>query len=394
MAFSTEDCRRLLNTDPLTQGTNQGEWKRLSKRNGPHGVERVFSDKAGQRFALVVESQAGLVVQAAGSSLEELNAAPSGSVKAGPGSKEAANPYLETDRSLVAYAARLMKQKQRYKDGEGDDEDWWDTSDARFEKAHRAIANRFHFGVYGADPYGEDSIGFTFIPDFSLKEDDFCCPDYELQIDDLVPYPDISDTPNGTGDWTIRGFGSDEEGIKACIVSLIERGFQWNSRVQNWLRNFSEDPTATDWIAPWIESGMPGGKEALNKIEQAQQSAGPTSFDYLHTVEDLLQAFEKYSMVVTITPHAQAVIDPAFWPTLHRIRSVMDTDQIRFFLVPHGSELAQNQTQQDGPGSPTQWNMAAFVKGKRLAASQESIATSAYQNLVAQLVSKPPSAQP
>lgn len=60
MAYTTAGCVSLLNTDPSTQGTNQGPWKRQSKRKGPLVVERVFSDKVGQRFALVVETAEGL----------------------------------------------------------------------------------------------------------------------------------------------------------------------------------------------------------------------------------------------------------------------------------------------------------------------------------------------
>lgn len=66
MGYSTNDCKALLDRDEQTKGTNQGPWKRLSKRNGADGVERIFSDKAGQRFVLWSVAQGTVRARATG----------------------------------------------------------------------------------------------------------------------------------------------------------------------------------------------------------------------------------------------------------------------------------------------------------------------------------------
>lgn len=75
--MSTEDCKRLLIADPLArlaQADQASLWKRLSKRSGPLGIERVFACSAKPLFALVAEDASGLWVAAMGSTLESLSA--------------------------------------------------------------------------------------------------------------------------------------------------------------------------------------------------------------------------------------------------------------------------------------------------------------------------------
>ena len=152
MGYSINDCKALLDRDEQTKGTNQGPWKRLSKRNGADGVERIFSDKAGQRFVLVVETAQGLKVQATAATLEQLNQGASPSTA--QGTAQPTDRFLETDAKLVAYADQVVRNLVAYEDvNEGS---------RAFEKAHRAIANRFLFGV---DSTEGDTVLVTFVPD-------------------------------------------------------------------------------------------------------------------------------------------------------------------------------------------------------------------------------------
>lgn len=68
---STADCKTLLSQHDALQGLSG--WKRLSKRNAPDGVERVFASGDGSHFVRMLENDGGLAVDKIGASMAEVS---------------------------------------------------------------------------------------------------------------------------------------------------------------------------------------------------------------------------------------------------------------------------------------------------------------------------------
>lgn len=56
---TTADCRIFLESSPEVAAQNPGPWKRISKKNAPDGIERVFASTDGQCFVRLTEDKAG-----------------------------------------------------------------------------------------------------------------------------------------------------------------------------------------------------------------------------------------------------------------------------------------------------------------------------------------------
>ena len=79
---STDDCKKLLDSDEKTQG--RGPWKRLSKRNADDGVERIFSNKDQTCFVRMLETDTGISINKTGSSQAEVDTTAAAVAPAGP----------------------------------------------------------------------------------------------------------------------------------------------------------------------------------------------------------------------------------------------------------------------------------------------------------------------
>ena len=362
MGYSTNDCKALLDRDEQTKGTNQGPWKRLSKRNGADGVERIFSDKVGQRFVLVVETAQGLKVQATAATLEQLNQGASPSTV--QGTAQPTDRFLETDAKLVAYADQVVRNLVAYEDvNEGS---------RAFEKAHRAIANRFLFGV---DSTEGDTVLVTFVPDIGAdgEGDVEGVPDYGLPIGSIVPNPEMSESPNDSGHWFIGGFDGD---IKACVQALMEAGFRWDARVQG----LASDPQGTAWVAQWVEQGLAGGQAQLQQVRARESTFTLDTCPKLTQIAELQTLLtHKTSTIMILTMDPQQITDEAFWGQLRKLGPACGFD---VYLIPAGSPLTKAQEQIDGPLKNGQWRKALFARGQRVDKALEDMLTGLFDDLV------------
>lgn len=281
--------------------------------------------------------------------------------------------FQETDPALVEFADRLIRGKAKE-----DSPAWWKTDTDAFKRAHRAIANRFCFAV-SLDDSEMGLVMVSFAPDLFLERNGGAyVPDYELQIDDIVPNPEVSETPNGTGDWFIGGFEPTQEGIKACVQNLLERGFRWDARLQ---KTIDQHLGTKNWVTQWMLEGSPGGMEEAAKVAEQARQVTLESFVQMSTLDELEQQLPQHENLVLMMPSANVNLDAAFWPSLRNLSRALASD-IRW--VPAGSELAVAFEQLDGVAGPTEWNMALFIKGKRLTGDLGSFLSQNYRALIRQ----------
>lgn len=362
MGYSTDDCKALLDRDEQTKGTNQGPWKRLIKRNGAEGVERVFSDKAGQQFVLVVETAEGLKVVATAPSQDQLS---QGNAPASPPSApKETDRFLETDAKLVTYADQVVRDLVAYEDvNEGS---------PRFIKAHRAIANRFLFGV---DSTEGETVLVTFIPDIGSdgEGDVEGVPDYGLPIGSIVPNPEMSESPNESGHWFIGGFDGD---IKACVQALVQAGFRWDERVQG----LASDPQGTAWVAEWVKGGLLGGQAQLQQVQQRESAMTAEVFPKLATIAELQALLKNQTQsLMTLTLDPQQITDTAFWGQLGKLGRGCGFE-VR--LIEPGTELAKAQEQIEGHLPTGKLRKALFIRGERVKQDVEEMLTALFDDLV------------
>lgn len=281
--------------------------------------------------------------------------------------------FQETDPELVAFADRLIRAKVENEDGE-----WWDTDTALFKRAHRAIANRVRFAIFGVEPlFTHDEIMVSFAPDLLMDAPDGpYIPGYELQIDSLVPNPEISETPNGSGDWFVRGFESTPDGVKACIQALIERGFVWDERLQAFCEERSDQPS---WVTAWMKEGRPGAEAAVEPYAQADREASLENLSQLRTLDGLERQLKQSQHLALLFMPAAPVMKEGFWRAMGNMSKVYPAD---LFLVPAGSEVSVGFSQIDGPTVERDWAVAVFVQGKRLDGALGDMFADAYRRVV------------
>jgi hypothetical protein len=287
-----------------------------------------------------------------------------------------ASPHCqETDPALVAFADRLIRAKVEDEDGE-----WWDTDSAQFKRAHRAIANRIRFAISGVEPlFSHDEIMVSFSPDLLVDGPDGpYVPGYELQIDTLVPNPEISETPNGSGDWFVRGFEPTEDGVKACIQALIERGFVWDERLQALCEERSDQPS---WVTAWMKEGRPGAEAAVEPYAKADREASLENLSQLRTLDELERQLKQSQHLALLFMPATPVMKEGFWRAMGNMSKVYPAD---LFLVPAGSEVSVGFSQIDGPTVERDWAVTVFVQGKRLDGALGDMFADPYRTVVEQ----------
>jgi hypothetical protein len=347
MSYSTDDCKKLLDSDAATAGTNQGPWKRLSKKNGEDGVERIFSDKAGSIFVRIVESAQGLEVRGTGKALSDVDVG----APAGKAQTNAPVHAVDTDAANIALAEEIIQ----------DVENCPDISEPRYQGAYTAIANRFRFG-YGGDEEGE--LSFIFIPDTMIKDSKPYTPDFQLPIQELMPFPEMSESPNDSGEWFVGGFDGN---AKACIRALLDRGFVWDERAQHFA-----DPETVGWVAGWIAKGA---KVATPK---AKKPFTESNFPQVDTVEGLKALLAKETNLTLFVPHPDSVREPDFWRQLNTLAK--QSGQKNLTRVPPGSELANALAQNEGPTQSNRWHFFFFSRGARH--QMEGMMTGGFHQLV------------
>lgn len=281
--------------------------------------------------------------------------------------------FQETDPQLIAFADRLIRAKV---DSEGDE--WWDAEDGLFQKAHRALANRVRFAITGVEPlFTHDEIMVSFAPDLVMSSPDGpYVPGYELQIDSLVPNPEISETPNGSGDWFIRGFEPTEEGVKACIQSLLERGFVWDEQLQAYC---DENMGNKSWVNDWMKAGSPGAESAAAPYAQAAREASVDALDQLTSLDQFQRQLKESESLALLFVPASPQMKDGFWRAMGNVGKAYPAD---LFLVPAGSELSIAFQALDGPSVEGSWAVTVFTRGLRLTGALGEIFEGAYTRVV------------
>lgn len=252
MAISTDDCKALLSKDmPLiaSGAIDPKGWKRLSKKNGAQGVERVFSHSSGM-FALVVEAAGSIRVHARSSTLEGLApSAPAAAPAPAPAAKAAPSKFwpAASPRFIDVEKARVLAEKLANFWNTDDDDEAFERLEARFEKLDPvAAASQYTFAI----SFSSDGLAAIITPS-CVWRDESRCHDQESPISHLLP--DGSDDLNGCGTWDIPGY---TEGDPACVpamaLDLLSRGFVWDEAFQEMIDRNSEMP-AIPLLAPITE---------------------------------------------------------------------------------------------------------------------------------------------
>lgn len=251
MAITTDDCKKLLLSDTLLLASGASDpktWKRLSKRNGAAGVERIFSHGSGM-MAKVIESGGAIEIAAIGKTPESLedpqnqrtltHSSPSASaslVGAEAMDEESANTssyWTKMASGFEASKARRVVDLMLGRFDEDHERDFWKMA----ERVNPiALANQFIFALTSED----ESI--VIISPLKYFETDGVCYDQESPIGHLLP--DDSDDLNGCGTWQIPTDLTPTE----LAVDLMARGFVWNKAFQDFI-----DADAMSFMTPILE---------------------------------------------------------------------------------------------------------------------------------------------
>lgn len=243
MTITTDDCKSLLASDlPLiaSGALDAKGWKRLSKRNGPQGVERDFSHASGM-FARVVESAGALRVSARSSSLAGLDAAaPLPAASPAPAVAPAPSPFWPavSKRFIDVEKARVLTRKFVNEDYDDEAAEKMEQRMSRLDPV--ALAAQYTFAI-SIDPDNGDGSVAIITPTCYWK-DEGCCYDQESPLRDLLP--EGSDDLNGCGTWEIPEHGEPVE----LAFELLRRGFVWDPDFQRFI-----DEPALDTLAPLTE---------------------------------------------------------------------------------------------------------------------------------------------
>lgn len=254
MTITTDDCKALLSRDmPLIAcgAIDPKGWKRLSKKNGANGVERVFSHDSGM-FALVIESAGAIKVGARSPTLEGLDsaktaAAPAAAVVAPAAELEAASRLWPavSPRFLDVEKARVLAEKIAHFWENDDDDDAMEKYTARCDKLDPiALASQYTFAICLSD----DGLVAIVTPT-CVWEDDGYCHDQESPIGRLMPAG--SDDLNGCGTWQIPGYDSADD-VPKLAFDLMERGFVWDPDFQEMIDE-NQDQPSMPLLTPIVE---------------------------------------------------------------------------------------------------------------------------------------------
>lgn len=281
--ITTEDCKALLTQDkPLIAlgGGDEKGWKRISKKTGTQGIERVFSHPASGFFARVIEStNSTLSISAIATSISDLddpsNQRKAKSVTTNVSSysisslfgevlnspSESEIPSINLDATEISEPVdqsiwptictnfiKLKKAENMLRSFIEDDEG----AEKLWDKVPKldpiALANQCTFCICNSD----DGLVAIVTPTFYWLSNEFC---YDQEIPMEHCFPPDSDDLNGCGTWLIPGF---DEPVTLAL-ELLKRGFILDEKFQEFI-----DAPTVQTLAPIFE-------------KRALQAAVPTS---------------------------------------------------------------------------------------------------------------------
>ena len=367
---STDDCKALLSTNPQT-ATQNGQWKRLSKRNAPDGVERIFASADGTLFARLVEVQGALTLSAVGPTRDAVDQAAPTADK--PGAGPVAPPHtVDTDPARMAAAQALVDEVMQGFYGSNDT-----VSAENIAACGVAFANQCIFGLFYCP--GEEMLMSVIVP-AQLWARDKCCMDQELPLHGILPGDD-AESPNESGDWILYGFDTATDTANA----LLEKGFVWDPKFQKSILNDEDE------LDPDFEAGLKhlkalySGKKAPGAKAKPGKPVGgtaPAEFTVISTQAELdtltkraianVERDEKRSLLGKVAADYQMSLvrmppatDPLYATLASGIASQYRQMQVygtTVIGVAHGSEAAEGVDAQVGHGPVG--SVAHFI-GKR-----------------------------
>lgn len=354
------ECKALLEQDPRLAQFGGG-WKRVSKSTADDGVERVFRNKAGTCFVRVVKNFHGLTVTGFGPTLAD---AMQPSATDPTGAALVPRPTLDPDPRHHTWAKRFFGR-----DGE-EESDPAELTPAQVAQYGRALANQVGFGVYGLDDLMDSGAVVVAFAPLERWNREGCIPDFDLPLQPLMPYPQVSESPNESGDWCLGGFDGD---IRACIRALIERGFHWREDIQAIMNN-----PDTAWVTGWMNEGAPGAQTAQATLEAARAAVGPQAFPHVATEEDMGLVLRDPNPLVLMFPYGPEPVTDAFWGQLAQLQRALG--QPRIYQVGEGTPIAQAMDHQSGPAQGWRWTW--FVQGQRMPPDLEGMSMHLFDGLV------------
>jgi hypothetical protein len=230
MPITSADCKKILEQDPLllAAGATPGKpWKRLSKKKGPLGVERVFSHPVGL-YARLVESGDILWIGAAATTMEELDDPINqrAVVAVAPAASAPNLWYLsaEATRSKAEAARKYVDQLL----DRSDDGEHGDLYDAASKLDPIALANQYTFAIFGEGAFG--ACGACITPT-SVWLNEQCCYDQGSPLEHLMP--EGSEDLNECGTWMVGGY--EEKTPLELATFLLSKGFLWDREFQDFI---------------------------------------------------------------------------------------------------------------------------------------------------------------
>lgn len=330
MTISTDDCKNLLATDSFViaaGATDLKGWKRLSKRKGPLGIERVFKHKCGV-YAKVIEAGSQLYVLAAAVTEEELddpmNQRGTPVQQGGPTTVGTASAS-----TVVLASPTLHSQAKNLVDSMlaafCEDDDLYEDLMEKVENFDKtAIANQYTFAVIKA----EDFLIATITPtSYWLTEG--CCYDQGSPIGHILP--DGSDDLNECGTWVIPQY-QDSTPIELAKF-LLSKGFVWDKDFQDFMDETSLEPTmnqleellntgnADVWYKPRLADAFfrAEAKEIVDAYNEASQNYDdnlPVLRDSILALDPLATANQYMFAISLYDDYLIAQITPThYWKT-------------------------------------------------------------------------------
>ena len=201
---STDDCKKLLATDPLTKN-EVGVWKRISKKNVNGVVQRTFSCTSGAEAIISEDDQGNLTVtsgQAPGVVPD-----PANPVQAAPARAKAAKAPAKVKPSTAPNPAAPPKDP--------------------------ACAAYLFALLYDKE---EDQVFLAVVTKTHWAKNKFFM-DSELPIENLVP-GGAPGSPNGSSVWETSGFTDASHMAQA----MLDKGFEFSPELQKFCNNICPYP--------------------------------------------------------------------------------------------------------------------------------------------------------
>lgn len=233
MPISTDDCKTLLVQDTLLRAAGALDvkgWKRLSKKKGALGIERVFSHPSGL-YAKMIESGNTLWIAASATSLAELD---------DPLNQRVVTPVTsvttssQTQWCWPAQANPVLTQKAYTHVHDMlaafcNDEDLLERLYNSAGKLNPvALANQYTFAICRDDESSAQEMTWACVTPTQVWDSEHCCYDQGSPIEHLLPAG--SEDLNESGSWVVHGF--EDATPLALATFLLAKGFQWDPAFQ------------------------------------------------------------------------------------------------------------------------------------------------------------------